>query len=658
MTTLFLTVVNLSITGSFVILFVLAARLLLKCAPKVYSYAMWSAALFRLLVPFSMESAFSLLPVKPSPIPQKLATSTNPYEWTVNSGVTVVDNVVNPVLYEASPGAMNSKLTVLAALWLMGVLLMAGYSLLSLFRLTRQLRDADHVQDNIYCSQRISTAFVLGLVRPKIYLPAGLSGQERAYILLHEQTHIHRKDHWIKVLSFIALCIHWFDPLVWLAFFLSAQDMEMACDEAVVKKMGPSIKKDYSLSLLSLASGRRLVGGSPLAFGEGDTKGRIKNILRFKKPAVWAAGAAAILVLAAVLGLMTSRPTEDGEALADQAIASIHKRDNIALSAMGLEFTIPDCKSPEDFNILIHGRRKIGDDFMSVHLLEELNDSRSWEAGKTYLIPISGGQYESLMMSVYLDSVPNLEKTVDLLEIWGPVENEPAQTEEPAVNAFAVKFPAYDQRTEYNGKIMDVEPFYLCMTLSEGWTIKERPESETRYPLMGAWTPLGVYNEAGDCIGSVAYNIYEEIPESNGNPMAIYNQVALGNHYSFDCHDSYQVVNETEQGETAVTEVYISQMLSQEPGLRRKRRGEPGHPVLRPGAAGLYRHGAGQPSRHRGADHSYRQDCGISSGGTGRKHLGIYRFPVGTGGAGGENLSGILCWRICTCGATAFRIWS
>ncbi len=161
-------------------------------------------------------------------------------------------------------------------------------------------------KDNIYISNNINTAFVMRTIKPKIYLPSNLNDEEREYILPHEQTHIKRFDHFIKIIGFVALCLHWFNPLVWLAFFVSGKDMEMSCDEIVIKKLGNNVKKDYSSSLLTLATDRRMVGGTPLAFGEGDTKNRIKNVLNYKKPAFWTVLISLIIVLFIIIRLMAN----------------------------------------------------------------------------------------------------------------------------------------------------------------------------------------------------------------------------------------------------------------------------------------------------------------------------------------------------------------
>lgn len=158
----------------------------------------------------------------------------------------------------------------------------------SLCRLRRRIVGAVRLRDNIYLADHIDSPFVMGVLRPRIYLPSTLAEGERGYIILHEQCHIQRFDPAVKLLSFTALCLHWFNPLVWLSFLLSGRDMEMRCDEAVIRQLGDGVRADYSASLLSLATGRRILAGAPLAFGEGDPKSRIENLLRFRRPKTWA----------------------------------------------------------------------------------------------------------------------------------------------------------------------------------------------------------------------------------------------------------------------------------------------------------------------------------------------------------------------------------
>ena len=305
----FLQVLNMSLTAGYAVLLVLAARLFLKKAPKIFSYALWSVVLFRLLCPFSFESLFSLLFINANPIPGNIMYAEVPQ---INTGINLVDNAANPILSAQTtlPGASVNPMQIWAftgsMIWLAGIAVLLIYSLVSLLRLRANLVGAVRWRDNIYLADHIASPFVMGVICPKIYLPSKLSEREQDYIILHEQMHIRRFDHIIKIVAFLVLTVHWFNPLVWLAFILCVKDMEMSCDESVIKHMDTDIRKEYSASLLSLAAGRKIVAGIPLAFGEGDTKSRIKNVLNYKKPAFWIIVAALVVVLAVCVGLATN----------------------------------------------------------------------------------------------------------------------------------------------------------------------------------------------------------------------------------------------------------------------------------------------------------------------------------------------------------------
>lgn len=339
---MFIVLLNMSITGALVILAVLAVRLFLRRAPKVISYCLWAVVLFKLLCPVS----FSL----PVPLPE---TENGP---VVESGIVyyIPKDILHgqpPAVEPAAPafsekegdaapsGGTGStvssgrteelksgegrKLTGIAmAVWSVGVTLMLTYAGGSLAVLRGKLKKARPVgfaagaktRVTVYEKENLPTPFVLGIIRPKIYLPTGLKESEKQYILLHEQIHIRRGDHIVKAVSFLTLCIHWFNPMVWAAFFLSERDMEMSCDEAVLRKLGSGVKKDYSAALLNLAAGRRIIGGMPLAFGEGTPGSRIRNVLKYKKPQLAAVCAGIVLaVTAAVLLMANPQPGSSGE---------------------------------------------------------------------------------------------------------------------------------------------------------------------------------------------------------------------------------------------------------------------------------------------------------------------------------------------------------
>ncbi len=309
MSELFLSVLNRSLTASYVILFIIIIRLLLKKAPKVISYALWGVVAFRLIIPFSFESMFSLMPRNTNtvPIPHDIIYQQSP---KINSGLDVVDSLVNESLPAPAIGASVNPLQIYieigAYFWILGIMILLIYSLVSGILLKRQLRSAELIEQNIFEAKNLKTPFVLGLLRPKIYLPVGFNDKERSYILLHEQTHINRKDHIIKMLAFLVLSVHWFNPFVWIAFMLMSMDMELSCDERVLKEMNEDIKKPYANSLLSLATGRHILNGSPLAFGEGNVKGRIKNVLNYRKPPFWIIVFALAIAAVVSIGLLTN----------------------------------------------------------------------------------------------------------------------------------------------------------------------------------------------------------------------------------------------------------------------------------------------------------------------------------------------------------------
>ena len=338
----FLQLLNMSFTASIVIAFVLAVRIVLQKAPKVFSYLLWSVVLFRLISPFSFESIFSLMPAKANPISQNILYMHTP---KIDTGIGVINHSVHAILPAATPQTSANPLQILIVIvshiWLLGVAAMLVYSLIALFRLKKELKNATLYRDNIFISPRIDTAFVMCIFCPKIYLPSNLNAAERSYILLHEQTHIRRLDHIFKLISFLALSIHWFNPFVWASFFLSVKDMEMSCDEAVIKQLGDEVKKDYSASLLTLATGKRIVSGTPLAFGEGDTKSRIKNVLNYRKPGFWAVLVSVLAVVFVVIGLTTSpKDLPGGSAGVNASILKIDKI-NQTITVKGIDTNSP-----------------------------------------------------------------------------------------------------------------------------------------------------------------------------------------------------------------------------------------------------------------------------------------------------------------------------
>lgn len=308
MESIFLRILDMSITSCYVILLIIMARLLLKKAPKIFSYALWLVVLFRLVCPFSFESMYSLIPARTQAVTREIIYS-QPLN-TVNNAPLV--NPITPKLVTSNPIIINPVNPIRgwvhlgSTLWLLGIGILLAYSIYTTIKLYLRLRSTKLIADNVYEVEDMKTPFVFGFIRPRIYLPASLLEGERAYIVRHEQTHIKRLDYLVKPIAFLVLCVHWFNPLAWVAFFLMSEDMELSCDESVIKQMGSNIKKDYSTSLLSLSTGKRIVSGCPLAFGENNTKGRIMNILNYRKPAFWVTILAVIAVGGLCIGLMSN----------------------------------------------------------------------------------------------------------------------------------------------------------------------------------------------------------------------------------------------------------------------------------------------------------------------------------------------------------------
>ena len=269
---LFLAVLKMSITASYVILCVIIVRLLLKKAPKTISYALWAVVAFRLVIPISFDSMFSLLPRNAdiAPIYDAILRHSPQIESAAESAASLSADPLPVPHFEANADPIWIYVKAASYIWFLGIMALLVYSLVSTLLLKRQLKNARSTEENIFEANNLETPFLLGIIKPKIYLPAGLDDAERSYILLHEQTHIRRKDHIIKAFAFLTLSVHWFNPLAWIAFRLMTADMELSCDEKVLKEMDGDIRKPYAATLLSLAAGRHILSGNPLAFGEGD----------------------------------------------------------------------------------------------------------------------------------------------------------------------------------------------------------------------------------------------------------------------------------------------------------------------------------------------------------------------------------------------------
>ena len=305
MAAVFLKLLNLSISASWLVLAVLVLRLISKRSPKWMNVLLWGIVALRLVLPFSIESALSLIPSAETVSPAAVQFDPAP---TITSGVSVIDNAVNPSLSEhfsAVPTASVNPLYVWTEIagwvWLIGLGAMLLYALVSYLRLRRRVSVSLPVQDHIYLCDAISSPFILGVVKPHIYLPSDLDEVQRQNVLAHEQAHLARRDHWWKPLGFALLAVYWFNPVLWLAYTLLCRDIELACDERVIRTMDESAVKTYSTVLLACSMPRKAVITCPLAFGEVGVKERVRNALHYKKPAFWVVAASvAVCVVVAV----------------------------------------------------------------------------------------------------------------------------------------------------------------------------------------------------------------------------------------------------------------------------------------------------------------------------------------------------------------------
>lgn len=311
----FLKLVNLSISASWLILAVLVLRVVLKKAPKWVMPLLWGVVALRLVCPFSIESALSLIPSAET-IPSEIVTETREPVLYEQATLDIVTNPTLPSAAEVPVGVSRQQaqvdFNIYSVLWLAGMAALLVHALVSAGKLKRKLATAILLRDNIYESEFVDSPFVFGVVKPNIYLPMHMDEGTAAYVIAHERAHLARRDHWWKVLGYLVLALHWFNPLVWVAYILFCRDIELACDEKVVKGLDGAARADYSQALLSCAAPKRAVAACPLAFGEGNIKMRVKSALHYRKPAFWVAAAAVLAVVIVAVCFLTNPRSERG----------------------------------------------------------------------------------------------------------------------------------------------------------------------------------------------------------------------------------------------------------------------------------------------------------------------------------------------------------
>ena len=356
MSELFLKIVNMSISASWIVVAVLALRFCLKKAPKWVNVLLWGIVAVRMVFPFSIESVLSLIPSAETISPTIMMEQTP----SVQTGVPVLNHVINPVISGSltpAPGASANPLQiwipVLAWIWLFGIAALFLYSAVSYWRLHRKVCEAVILRGNIYQSEKVCSPFVLGIIKPKIYLPYHMDSREMDHVIAHEQTHIRRKDHWWKPLGFLLLTIHWFNPLMWLSYILLCRDIELACDEKVIREMGNEQRADYTQALVACSVNRRVIAACPLAFGEVGVKERVKSVMNYKKPTFWIVLVSVVICAVVAVCFLTNPKAErrfpiSGENVSDMEPAQIVEK---IAAVEGLKDSSLLCVNADNFDL-------------------------------------------------------------------------------------------------------------------------------------------------------------------------------------------------------------------------------------------------------------------------------------------------------------------
>ena len=461
MADIFLKVVNMSISACWIVLAIVLLRIILKKAPKWINCLLWGIAGLRLVMPFSLESIFSLIPSAEF-IPQELVHShssvdvkgteilnyvgNNPVsvELGISDGSLVFNEITAPDCPSINPLLISTYIA--SIVWIVGIIALLVYTLVNFLRLKQKIGTAVLFCDNIYQGEAVVSPFVLGIIKPKIYLPFNMGEQEMEYVIAHEQAHLRRKDHLWKPLGFLILTLHWFNPMVWLGYILLCRDIELACDEKVVKELNNEQRADYSQALLSCSVNRRMVAACPVAFGEVGVKNRVKSVLNYKKPAFWVIAVAIVLCIVLAFGFLTNPKNssvfnskyETGKCLYSDVVSAEKetKTNNVvySITAYGVVFRTFEDGTTEELGELTET------DFTADALKEMLNkQGEKVDLGKTkkaYEILNEDGKYVLFQKSngmVYLVSffsddnimdVFQLKRTGDYEEVIPHIENE------------------------------------------------------------------------------------------------------------------------------------------------------------------------------------------------------------------------------------------
>lgn len=420
MSEFFLTIINMSISAGWIVLAVLLLRLLLKKAPKWITVLLWGIAAFRLICPFSLESGLSLIPSAET-ISSEIMLDRSP---EINTGIPIINNTINPMVSgsftpapEASANPLQIWIPILSVVWIAGMVILFTYTVISYLRVCGKVRTAVLLRDNVYQCETVVSPFVLGVVNPKIYLPFHMGKQDEEYVIAHEKAHIRRRDHLWKPVGFLLLILHWFNPLMWFGYVLFCRDIELACDEKVVKELNADGRAGYSEALLSCSVNRRMIAACPLAFGEVGVKERVKRVLRYKKPTFWITIAAIIVLVITSVCLLTSPKPID-----------IKESDRDAMGGVNFEELDSQLQEFLDTQVAEHNRsEEPNDNFISVSYdLMEVDETPSKTTVYAWILYTEYSSENRMLKEEsgsHIPTVITVKKNGDryeLVEYWEP----------------------------------------------------------------------------------------------------------------------------------------------------------------------------------------------------------------------------------------------
>ena len=438
---IFLKILNMSITATYLALAVILLRLLLRRVPRAIHVVMWAMVGVRLLCPVSIKSILSLIPSAET-LPGDILYTETP---VIQSGIPALNAVVNPLLSQSFAPTVGESVNPMQVLtfagslvWLIGVAVMLIYMALSYLRVYRMTAEAMPLGENVWIGDGIQTPFILGMVCPRIYLPSGMPEEDQTYVIAHEQAHLSRRDHWWKPLGFLLLTVHWFSPVLWVAYVLLCRDIELACDEKVIRGMGTESKKPYSDALINCSAPRMVIAACPLAFGEVGVRQRIRNVLRYKKPAFWLVLAAILLCVMLAAGFMTDPMRKNPDGSFELEIVLEKELQELILGVI-LENAVS--RDTTDFaccaDFVAFGREEV-DGNITLYL----------HAMYVEYMQAEKGVYEKVIPERYqvtVITVKQLEDGYELMEYWRP------RTGDLAERDIREKVPEYLQEYAFRG---------------------------------------------------------------------------------------------------------------------------------------------------------------------------------------------------------------